>query len=42
MPTRAQIENAIHNHFDAWNAGDRARCGAVAPADGLFLMRVDY
>ncbi|MEZ4352333.1 MAG: nuclear transport factor 2 family protein [Myxococcota bacterium] len=25
MPTRAQIENAIHNHFDAWNAGDRAR-----------------
>lgn len=23
-------------------AADRARCGPVAPADGLFLMRVDY
>ncbi len=23
-------------------ARDRARCGAVAPADGLFLMQVDY
>ncbi|HPG02199.1 MAG TPA: tRNA pseudouridine(38-40) synthase TruA [Beijerinckiaceae bacterium] len=26
----------------ALDARDRARCGAVAPADGLFLMRVDY
>jgi tRNA pseudouridine38-40 synthase len=23
-------------------AGDRSRCGPVAPADGLYLMRVDY
>lgn len=23
-------------------AKDRARCGPVAPADGLYLMRVDY
>jgi tRNA pseudouridine38-40 synthase len=23
-------------------ATDRARCGPVAPADGLYLMRVDY
>lgn len=27
---------------DALAAADRARCGPVAPADGLFLMRVDY
>ena len=27
---------------DALAAKDRARCGPVAPADGLFLMRVDY
>ena len=26
----------------ALDARDRARCGAVAPAAGLFLMRVDY
>lgn len=26
----------------ALKAADRARCGAVAPADGLYLMRVDY
>lgn len=26
----------------ALDARDRARCGAVAPADGLFLMQVDY
>lgn len=26
----------------ALEARDRARCGAVAPADGLFLMQVDY
>jgi tRNA pseudouridine38-40 synthase len=27
---------------DALAAADRARCGPVAPADGLFLVRVDY
>jgi len=27
---------------DALAAADRARCGPVAPADGLALMRVDY
>jgi tRNA pseudouridine38-40 synthase len=27
---------------DALAAKDRARCGPVAPADGLYLMRVDY
>lgn len=27
---------------DALAAADRARCGPVAPADGLYLMRVDY
>lgn len=27
---------------DALNAADRTRCGPVAPADGLCLMRVDY
>jgi tRNA pseudouridine38-40 synthase len=26
----------------ALNAADRARCGQVAPADGLYLTRVDY
>jgi tRNA pseudouridine38-40 synthase len=26
----------------ALEARDRARCGTVAPALGLFLMRVDY
>ncbi|HVY85855.1 MAG TPA: tRNA pseudouridine(38-40) synthase TruA, partial [Caulobacterales bacterium] len=26
----------------ALEARDRARCGQVAPADGLYLMRVDY
>lgn len=26
----------------ALDARDRARCGAVAPAEGLFLMQVDY
>ncbi len=25
MPTREQIEQALRTHFDAWNAGDRAR-----------------
>jgi tRNA pseudouridine38-40 synthase len=27
---------------DALAAKDRARCGPVAPADGLYLVRVDY
>ncbi|HRK63444.1 MAG TPA: tRNA pseudouridine(38-40) synthase TruA, partial [Terricaulis sp.] len=27
---------------DALAAKDRARCGPVAPGDGLYLMRVDY
>ncbi len=27
---------------DALDARDRARCGPVAPPDGLYLMRVDY
>ena len=26
----------------ALDARDRARCGAVAPPEGLFLVRVDY
>ena len=26
----------------ALEAGDRAACGPVAPAEGLYLMRVDY
>jgi len=25
MPTRAQVERALRTHFEAWNAGDRAR-----------------
>jgi tRNA pseudouridine38-40 synthase len=27
---------------DALAAADRARCGPVAPSDGLYLVRVDY
>ena len=34
MPTREQIEQAMHTHFDAWNAGDRARWSANF-ADGI-------
>ncbi|MBW7947606.1 MAG: tRNA pseudouridine synthase A, partial [Sphingomonadaceae bacterium] len=26
----------------ALNAADRSRCGQVAPADGLYLVKVDY
>ena len=26
----------------ALDAADRRRCGPVAPADGLYLLRVDY
>ncbi len=33
--TAADLKSALEAH-------DRARCGAVAPADGLFLMQVDY
>ena len=25
MPTRAQIEETLRTHFEAWNAGDRER-----------------
>ncbi len=25
MPTKAQIQHAMHTHFDAWNALDRSR-----------------
>ena len=28
--------------WDAFQSKDRTRCGQVAPADGLYLMRVDY
>jgi tRNA pseudouridine38-40 synthase len=27
---------------DALDAKDRARCGVVAPPDGLYLVKVDY
>jgi tRNA pseudouridine38-40 synthase len=30
------------NVADALAAADRSRCGPVAPADGLYLARVDY
>jgi tRNA pseudouridine38-40 synthase len=33
--TRADVEAALE-------AKDRAACGAVAPPEGLYLMRVDY
>jgi tRNA pseudouridine38-40 synthase len=33
---------AVSDVADALKAADRARCGPVAPADGLYLMRVDY
>jgi tRNA pseudouridine38-40 synthase len=31
-----------HDVADALAAKDRARCGPVAPPDGLYLVRVDY
>ncbi|HKY89755.1 MAG TPA: nuclear transport factor 2 family protein [Nevskiaceae bacterium] len=34
MPTKAQIEQAIRNHFEAWNAKDKARWLANF-ADGI-------
>jgi tRNA pseudouridine38-40 synthase len=33
---------AVGDVGEALAAADRARCGPVAPADGLYLMRVDY
>jgi tRNA pseudouridine38-40 synthase len=27
---------------DALDAAERSRCGPVAPAEGLYLVRVDY
>ncbi len=33
---------SIADVADALAAADRARCGPVAPADGLYLIRVDY
>ncbi|MGE0829459.1 MAG: tRNA pseudouridine(38-40) synthase TruA [Hyphomonadaceae bacterium] len=32
----------VRDMADALAAKDRARCGPVAPADGLYLVRVDY
>lgn len=33
---------SAHDVADALAAKDRARCGPVAPPDGLYLVRVDY
>jgi tRNA pseudouridine38-40 synthase len=33
---------SVEEVADALAARDRARCGPVAPADGLYLVRVDY
>lgn len=33
---------SVDDVADALAAKDRSRCGPVAPADGLYLMRVDY
>jgi steroid delta-isomerase len=35
MPTRQQIEQAIHTHFDAWNKQDKARWMANFAADAV-------
>ncbi|MGD9979584.1 MAG: tRNA pseudouridine(38-40) synthase TruA [Hyphomonadaceae bacterium] len=35
-------KTSIDEFADALAAADRSRCGPVAPADGLYLMRVDY
>jgi tRNA pseudouridine38-40 synthase len=48
---RSMVGSLEHVGCGKWNpanlktaleARDRARCGMVAPARGLFLMRVDY
>lgn len=48
---RSMVGSLEHVGSGKWTASDlraaldareRARCGAVAPADGLFLMQVDY
>jgi len=36
MPTRSQIEQAMHTHFDAWNAEDRERWIANFSDDMVF------
>ena len=33
---------AVNDVAEVLAAADRARCGPVAPADGLYLLRVDY
>lgn len=35
MPTRQQIEQAIHTHFDAWNKQDKTRWMANFAADAV-------
>jgi steroid delta-isomerase len=35
MPTRQQIEHAIHTHFDAWNKQDKARWMANFAEDAV-------
>lgn len=37
-----QGKMSVGDVADALAAKDRARCGPVAPADGLYLVRVDY
>ncbi len=36
MPTREQIDHAINEHFDAWNAGDQTRWSANFADDIVF------
>ena len=38
----AELARRVSLDADALAAKDRARCGPVAPGDGLYLMRVDY